>query len=771
VSAAYETKRYVGSRVPRREDPRLLTGRGRFVADVVLPGLVEAMFVRSPVAAARIVSIDVEAARALDGVLAVFTGADLNRDEALWDRALPGFPFPSIQPLAGVDVRFAGDPVVLIIASDRYVAEDAAELVVVEYDERAAVIGRAQALGESEARVHPELESNVAWRAGGPPDAALEAAFAASDHLLDATIDVQRYVAAPIETRGLVADWDPASRRMTVFNSTQTPHQDQLFFAQVLGVGEPQVRVIAQDVGGGFGLKYYNSREEAAVARAARMLARPIRWIEDRHENLAAAASSRDEQLRVRLGLSRDGIIRAAWMEHVADLGAYPQNSIASGGLVSQMFPAAYRVPAYGWAAATVYTNTAGRSAYRGPWLMETVGREVVFDIAARELGLDPIELRRRNMIRADEVPYTSATGHRYERIDPLHTFESALELVDFEGFRERQAAARERGRYLGLGVGTYVEPTGMGGMPFHAEVSTVRLEATGQAVVLAATGSTGNSVETTLAQVVADQLGLALEDVTVLQGDTAVSPPGSGTGGSRSALAAGGAARIAAERVREKVLKIAAHELEAEAQDLVLEHGVVSVIGAPSSGRALSEIAKLAYTDATRLPDGMELGLEMTVRYDPPPMTYAESTHVCVCEVDVDSGLVTLLDYVVGSDCGVLINPMVVEGQLAGGIAQGIGGALLENLPYDEDGNPIAVSFKDYLLPTSEDVPGIRYVHAETPSGTPGGFKGMAEGGAIGSPPAVANAVADALSPFGLRLTRFPFDPETLVRELAAVR
>jgi carbon-monoxide dehydrogenase large subunit len=533
------------------------------------------------------------------------------------------------------------------------------------------------------------------------------------------------------------------------------------------------IRVTMRDVGGAFGQKIPRGREEMVAVLASRRLGVPVKWIEDRQENLMAANHARDEQMTVSLGVDERGCIQAARAEYLGDVGAYPFfPPFVIGHMALTLLPGPYRLAHYGWSGEAVYTNTSGAGAYRGPWMMETVSREIVVDVLARELGMDPAELRRRNLISAADLPYTTITGSEYDRITPLETFEATLEAVGYDAFRKRQRELRAEGRYLGVGICTYVEPTAGGqGSSFGVEAATIRIQPSGKVDVLMGTGSHGHSLETTMVQVVADQLGVPIEDVRLHQGDTEVSPYGGGTAGSRSAVIAGGAARISSARLRTKVLEIAAHMLEAAADDLEIERAVISVKGSPDASLSLAEVARTAYRGPDHLPEGMEAGLEDTSRYAPAAPTFANSTQICTCEVDTETGLVTLLDWVVGGDYGVMINPMVVEGQIAGGVVQGIGGALLEHMPYNQDGTPLAITFKDYLLPTAANVPDIRYVHLETPSDRPGGHKGVGEGGAIGAPAAVVNAVSDALSPLGIIVTDQPLSPDRLLALIDASR
>jgi carbon-monoxide dehydrogenase large subunit len=419
-----------------------------------------------------------------------------------------------------------------------------------------------------------------------------------------------------------------------------------------------------------------------------------------------------------------------------------------------------------------VYTNTVGRAAYRGPWQFETLAREVMLDISARRIGIDPIELRRRNLLRRDDLPYRNPNGMTYDNISPLETFEQALSILDYDAFRAEQAAAREQGRYLGVGVSNYVEPSTPGYGSYGTEAATIRIEPSGKVNVYIAGGSTGNSIETTVVQLTADALGVRIEDVNTIQGDTAVTGFGAGTAGSRSGSMTAGAVNETAAVLRERIRAIAAHKLEAAADDIDLEDSRAFVRGTPSISVSLGEIASLAYFEPFALPPGVPAGLEASARYTAAAMSiWVNASHVCTCEVDPETGRVRLLRYIVSEDCGPMINPDVVEGQIAGGVVQGIAGVLFEHLAYDDDGNPLATTFLDYLVPSAAEVPAIEFGHIETRSPGPGGYKGVGEGGAIGAPPAVVNAVADALAPFGVTFTRLPLSPARIVEALSQAR
>ncbi|SEP10383.1 xanthine dehydrogenase family protein molybdopterin-binding subunit [Trujillonella endophytica] len=758
--------RYAGTRIGRVEDPRLLTGRGTYVDDIRLPGMLHAVFVRSPVARGRILGIDASAALALPGVRHVFTAADLNPDvREQWHTSVgPKSPETPRPPLADTDVRFVGDPVALVLADDRYLAEDAAELVEVDYEQLPAVVDYTRA-AQAQELVHEAHGSNVVGQLAGRPAATLADVFAGAAHVVTDTIHQQAHTAVPMEGRGMVVDYSASTGELTIHAATQAPHEIRLFCSRLLGLPEHRIRVLMRDTGGGFGQKVMVQRDEMALMLVARRAGAPVKWVEDRRENLLAAGMSRHEHADVSMAFDPDGLILAASIDFVSDCGAYPTPwPVGTSAAVGMLFPGPYRVPAASFTATTVYTNTAGRVAYRGPWQFETLAREVLLDNAAREMGMDPAELRRRNLLRTDELPFANPNGMTYDRITPLETFEQALEMLDYDAFRAEQARAREAGRYLGVGMSTYVEPSTPGYGSYATEAATIRIEPSGKVNVYIAGGSTGNSIETTVVQLTADVLGVAIEDVATIQGDTAVTGFGAGTAGSRSGSMTAGAVRDTATILRERMIAIAAHKLEAAPEDIELVRSRASVRGVPGASVTVAELAATAYFDPYSLPPGVPAGLEASARYTAETRSvWVNAAHVCTCEVDPVTGGVTLLRYIVSEDCGPMINPSVVEGQIAGGTVQGIGGALLEHLAYDEDGNPTATTFVDYLLPTATDVPVIEYGHIETMSGGPGGYKGVGEGGAIGAPPAVVNAVADALAPFGARITRLPLTPESL--------
>ncbi|MCU1401507.1 MAG: Carbon-monoxide dehydrogenase (acceptor) [Acidimicrobiales bacterium] len=758
------TPRYIGQAVARKEDPRLLTGQGEYVDDLSLQGMLHVAFARSPHASALIRSIDASAAKELEGVRAVLTGADLNGDAHEMKSSyevLIGSVGPVLEPLASARVKYVGDPVVMVIAESRAIAEDAIELLEIEYDPQTPVIGYETSLA-NETLVHPEMKTNLASVLTSEPDPALDRAFANAVHIVQETIRQHRYINVPMETRGLIASWHSGRGEMTFYSATQLPNEFRTFTTRLLAIPENKIRVIARDVGGGFGQKAFVGREEAAVLLAAKRIGRPLKWIEDRWENLVSANHAREELVHVRIAFDADYRITAVFCDHEEDIGALPASgtSLTTGQMVGMMFPGPYKIPHAGYSTKMIWTNTCGRLPYRGPWMMETVAREIMIDIAARRLGIDALELRRRNTITEADMPYTSATGMSYDRLSIDRTLEKVAAGIDFEAFRIEQGEARAAGRLIGIGLSHLVEPTAAAGGSFGIEVANIRMQPSGYVDVYVGTGNHGQGTETTMAQIVADTLGIEYEKVFVHDGDTDMVPFGGGSGASRTAVLAGAACHAAGAELRGKIVQLAAHYLEAAPEDLEINSGKISVRGTPTHFLEMTEVAFKAYNDSPSLPPGMSPGLEATARHAADGITFANATHACIVEVDPKTYRVKVLRYLVSSDCGVVINPAVVEGQIAGGVIQGIGGVLFEHFAYDENGNPLTTTFMDYLLPTAADVPTIEYAHLETPAKGPGGYKGVGEGGAIASPPAIVNAVADAL---GMDLPSQPLSPSLL--------
>ena len=754
--------RYIGARVPRKEDGRLLTGKGTFVDDVTLPGMLHVAFVRSPIARGRIRTIDTAVARTMPGVEAVLTVADL---DAIPCTLLSFFLVPTEIPvplLARDRVCHVGDPVAMVIATDRYLAEDAASLVAVDYDEEDPVVTLADAMRA--APIHPGTPSNCAAEMGAPADPELEAVLAEAPYLLTRTVRHGRISQSPMETRGVVATRQ-GGEELLVYITCQSPHMIQRVLQQSFALENMAVRVIAKDVGGSFGLKNSPWREEMATIAAVLLLDRPIKWIEDRWENLVSANQAREQEMTTRIAFRKDGTLIAAHADYHSNNGAYPQG--ADANLAVHLFMwAAYKMPRPAFLTRGWYTNTIGLAAYRGPWAMESLARETMLDLAARELGIDPIEIRRRNLITRADQPTVTPLGIPLEDITPAECLDKLLETFDIAAFRQEQAAARRAGCYLGLGIATYIEPTGSAGSmtTMTGELAQVRIEPSGKVTAVMSTHSQGHGTATTMAQVIADQLGVPYEDVTVFEGDSARGGFGPGAAGSRQGVIGGGASLKAAGLLRDKVKAVAAHLLNANPEAITIADGMVHVAGSAEMSRSLREIAAIAYAEPHRLPPGMEPGLEAQYRYQPPPMTMTSAAHACVVEVDAETGFVTILRWICSEDCGVVINPAVVEGQVAGGLAQAIGTVLLEEVRYDARGNPTTVTFKDYMLPAISDVPDFEYVHAHTPAQNVGGFRGVGEGGAIIGPPTLFNAIADALSPFGEVPLTLPLTPTRIL-------
>jgi len=755
--------RYIGQRVPRKEDGRLLTGRGTFTDDVNLPGTLHCAFARSAIARGTIRSIDTSAAMAVEGVHAVLLAKDVDRIPVT---LLSFFLMPmevDTPLLARGRVAHVGEAVALVVARDRYVAEDAASLVVIEYDEEDPVVTIADAMRAGP--IHPDAESNVAAAMGEDEiDDDLAAAIAAAPLDLTRTIVHQRISQAPMECRAVLSA-PYGQNELTVYITCQSPSMVARWLTQALGMPDLDIRVIAKDVGGSFGLKNTPYREEIAVVVASLLLRRPLKWTEDRLEAMTASCQAREQEMTLRIGFAKDGQLLASHGDYSCNNGAYPQGA-DSNVAVHAFLWTAYKMPLYGFNSRGWYTNTNGLCAYRGPWALESLAREAMLDIGARKLGLDPIEVRRRNLVTAADQPRTTMLGMELEDITPSECLEKLLSQFDVAKFRAEQAAARVEGRYLGLGFAAYIEPTGTAGsMPvMTGETAQVRIEPSGKITALMSTHSQGHGTATTMAQVIADRLGVRYEDVTVFEGDSSRGGYGPGAAGSRQGVIGGGASLKAAGLLKDKVKQVAAHLLNASPETVDLVDGEIRVAGAPEMTRSLRDIAEIAYGEPMRLPPGMDTGLEITTRYDPPPCTFTSAAHACVVEVDPDTGFVKILRWISSEDCGTVINPAVVEGQIAGGLAQAIGTVLLEDFHYDARGNPTTATFKDYLLPAISDVPDFEYIHANTPSKASGGFRGVGEGGAIIGPPTLFNAIADALSPFGELPIVLPVTPDRVL-------
>ncbi|AXQ28531.1 xanthine dehydrogenase family protein molybdopterin-binding subunit [Solimonas sp. K1W22B-7] len=755
---------YIGQRVPRKEDTRLLTGRGTYVDDVGLPGMLQVAFHRSPIARGRIKSMDLSVARQLPGVHAVLTAEDLKGfkvDMLSFFLAPPVVPVPV---LATDRVTYVGDPIAMVIAQDRYIAEDAAGLITVEYDEEDPVVTIRDA--KTGSLVHPDTDSNVAAATGSEEiDEDLEAQLKAAPHLVTIEFDHQRISQSPMETRGVVVA-PQGSGELTIYLSCQGPQLNARWFAQAFGMPQTAIRVISKDVGGSFGLKGQPWREEVATVLAAMLLKRPLKWIEDRLENLTAANQAREQEIRLRAAFDGEGHMLASHADYGLNNGAYPQG--ADSNIAVMMFLwGAHKMPVFSFHSRGWFTNTVGLSAYRGPWAIESLAREVLLDRAARQMGMDAIELRRRNLIRRSDQPCTTPMGLELEDISPAECLDVLLQKVDVAAFRVEQAEARKQGRYLGLGFATYIEPTAgsTGVAVLMSESAHIRIEPTGTVTAVVSTHSQGHGTQTTMAQVIAERLGVRFDDVSVYEDDSSRGGYGSGAYGSRQAVAGGGACIRAADLLLEKVRLAASHLLGVKPEQIMLREGVIHVLDGNEKTVSLRDLADIAYGDPDRLPAGMDAGLEVQYRYRPPPITMTSAAHACIVEVDAETGFVKIKRWVTSEDCGVMINPSVVEGQIAGGLAQAIGSVLMEEVSFDARGNPTAVTYKDYMLPTIFDIPDFEYHHeASQPSKAEGGFRGVGEGGCIVGPPTLVNAIADALAPFGELKLEFPLTPSRLL-------
>jgi carbon-monoxide dehydrogenase large subunit len=783
MSTAERPAQYVGARLPRVEDGRYLRGVGRFVDDLRLPGMLHAAFFRSPHAHARIVSIDVERARSLPGVVDVVTGADL----ADVPPFTAGLPRPEVKAnsrhaLPTDRVQRAGEAVAAVVATSRYVAEDACALVEVEWEPLPVITDAEASLAPDAPLLHEDAESNnfahIEFEHGD-----VAAAFARADRVFSKRFHHGRFHAAPLETRGIVAEYDPGNGSFTMWTSSQVPHLTRSLLAHALGLTfENGLRVIAPDVGGGFGLKIHLFPEDLVVPCLARRTGRPVKWIEDRYESLAASTHAKEIVMDLELATTSDGKFLAFRGRYVGDAGAYaiyPWTPLVDSLCAAVMLPSLYDVPAARFEVDAAYTNKCPTGAYRGVgWTSGQTARELLVDEAARGLGIDPMELRLKNTIGNE--PYVSATGCRYDGGSYAEAQRQAMEAVGYDAFRERQRTLREEGRYVGIGFSPFLEPGGWSGdmakrmgFPFdYMDAATVSVEPDGSVTVTLGLHSHGQAHETTFAQLVADRLGVKVESVRVVEGDTAATAYGTGTWGSRSAVVGGGALTRSAAEARAKMVAIAAHALEASPEDIEIYDGTATVKGSPDKSISVTMIAYTAYFGAFvggSRPPGLDPALTATRSYEPPE-SYANGCIAAVVEVDAETGLVTLERVVVVDDCGVMLNPTIVEGQIAGAVAQGIGGALYEDLPYDENGQFLAGTLLDYLYPTTMEIPGIEIHHIETPSTvTEGGIKGVGEGGTIAAPAAVVNAVADALSPLGVTIDRTPLSPDRVLSLIRA--
>ncbi len=767
-------ERLFGQSVKRREDARFITGKGNYVDDVKLPGTTHAAFVRSPHAHARIRNIDTSAAKQVKGVVAVYTGKDLVAGGVKplpvgW--LIPNMKVPARNVIAVDRARHMGEAVAVVIAESPYIARDAADLVEVDYEPLPANADASKATQTG--AVHDEIADNVCFRWQLGDKAATDKAFAGAAKVVKQSFRNHRLIPNAIEPRAALASANPGTGEITLWLTTQNPHVHRLLMAAfVLGMPEHKLRVISPDVGGGFGSKIFVYPEECVVTWASRELNRPVKWTADRREAFLTDAHGRDHFSDAEMALSADGRILGLRVKTIANMGAYL--SLFAPAIPTYLYgtllAGAYQTPAVHVDVTSVFTNTTPVDAYRGAGRPEACYLvERMVDLSAHALGMDPVEIRRKNFIPKDKFPYQTPVAVQYDSGDYDAALDKALGIFDYAAFRKEQEQARKQGRYLGVGFSTYVEACGLapsqvaGALGAQAglyESATVRVHPTGKVTVFTGSHSHGQGHETTFAQVAADELQLPLEDVEIVHGDTGQVPFGMGSYGSRSGPVGTAAVYMSTQKIKEKAKKIAAHLLEANEADVVYEAGKFSVKGSPGRHKTFGDVALMAYL-AHNMPKNLEPGLEAISFFDPGNFVFPFGTHVCVVEVARDTGHVKVVRYIAVDDLGRVINPMIVDGMVHGGIVQGVSQALWEHAEYDENGQLITGSFMNYAMPHADDMPKLEVARTETPSPVnPLGIKGAGETGTIASTPAVANAVMDALSPFGITHLDMPLTP-----------
>ncbi len=775
---------WVGRPALRKEDRRLLRGAGTYIDDVPEPrGTLHLAVLRSPYAHARIRAIRTSGAESLDGVAAVATGADVARTIPPFaaDHEKPGFKVSHRPVLATDTARFVGDGVALVLAENPYVAEDALGLVSVDYEQLPAVSGVEEALEPGAPRVHAELADNVLVE-GGDRTGGFDAAFGAAGHVLRERFRFNRVAGMALEPRGCLAVYEKSDDAVTLWTATQVPHLTRLGIARYLGWPEGRIRVAAPDVGGGFGPKMYLYPEELLAAAMAREHRRPVKWIEDRLEDFLTTLQARDHVYDVAVAHDGDGAVRAVEVDVLVNSGAYSTYPMGTGLEPFQgplNMPGPYRFRHFAFTCKGVATHTCPTGAFRGvsaPCV--AMAMEGMMDRIARRLGLDRAEVRRRNLVRPDEFPYVNAVGQRYVTGSYAECLDRALEIADYPGYLAARPPGRPAdGRYRGIGIAVVTELGGQGAARYKArgladlpgfDTARVGLEPDGRVLATTSFASQGQGHETAFAQIAADALGVSIDDVAVRGGDTRDSPFGTGTFASRGAVVAGGAVMRASGALRDRIRNFAAHLLEASPDDIVLDDGHAHVRGVREMRVSFRDVARAAYglTESMQLPDGEEFGLEAAAVYDPPASSISNACHVACVGVDAATGLVDVERYVVVHDCGRVVNPLLVKGQVQGGVAQGLGQALFEEVRYDGQGQMLSGTLMDYMVPTALDVPALEMEHVESPAtDNIGGFKGAGEGGVIGALPAIACAVGDALAPLGANVNRLPLRPDTVLR------
>jgi aerobic carbon-monoxide dehydrogenase large subunit len=767
--------KFVGMPIKRREDPRLITGTATYVDDLHLPGMAFMEILRSPYAHARIVGIDTQPTRQDPRVLAVLTGDDITEVPgplSIGELDLPNLKVPKHYPLAVGKVRHVGEPVAVVVATDRYAARDALDRITVDYEPLPAAVAMEQALQPGAPVLHEEWNDNLAYTfemTAGDIDRALrEAEVTIRQRILN-----QRLAPLAMEGRGVVASYHAAKRSLELWSSTQVPHILRTYVATTLHLPENRVRVIAPEVGGGFGSKADIYAEDMLAAYLAMRLRRPVKWTEDRRENFVATIHGRDQIQDVELTAKRDGTITGLHARVLADMGAYYQFFTPSiPTLTGLLAPGCYKIPNFRFDLRGVFTNKTATDAYRGAGRPEATHLiERMIDLLAMELNMDPVAVRRKNFPAPSEFPFTTASGLSYDSGNYQASLDKAVELIDYRRFREEQVRLRQQGKYLGVGFSTYVEICGVGPSSSISiggwESATVRVEPTGMVTVLTGTSPHGQGQETSFAQIVADELGVDIDDVTVVHGDTAIVQYGIGTFGSRATAVGGAALMLSLAKVQDKSKKIAAQILEASPADMVFEAGRIYVRGSPDRGVSFIQVANAAYR-GLNLPPDTEPGLEATSSFEPSNFTFPFGAHACIVEVDAETGDIAIKRYVAVDDCGRVLNPLLVDGQVHGGIAQGLAQALFEEVVYDENGQLMTGTLMDYAVPKASFLPHFDTDRTVTPSPVnPLGVKGVGEAGTIACSPAIVNAVVDALSPLGLRHIDMPLKPEKIWRIL----
>jgi aerobic carbon-monoxide dehydrogenase large subunit len=764
---------YVGRRLKRVEDPRLITGKGTYTDDLRLPGLKHVAILRSPYAHARVGRIDTTAAKAIPGVIAALTGADVNAACGLvpCGAAIPDLKAPKHTVLAGDRVYFVGHAVAVVVADDPYIARDALDAIDVEYDPLPVVTNPEEAVKSGTPLTHPDLGTNIAYThvvAGGTD---IDEAFRKADRVIKHRLYHQRLTPMTIEPRAVVASYSAGEETLTIWSSTQVPHYLRTLLPGMIGVPENRLRIVAPEVGGGFGAKLNIYAEEALCGHLAKRLNVPVKWIESRRENAASTIHGRDQIGEYEVAVKSDGTILGLKSKTIADLGSYLQLlTPAIPTLTGLVLTGCYKIPAVKMEIVGVYTHKMSTDAYRGAGRPEaTYLIERLMDVVAKECGVDRIDLRLRHFPSPSEFPFATSCGLVYESGNYQGALMKARELAGWEKLMAHRAEARAAGRLSGIGVSTYVEICGMGpsaAMPAGGwEWASVRMELSGKVTVITGVSPHGQGQETSFAQVTADRLGIPIEDIVVLHGDTNIAHYGRDTYGSRGMAVGGGALVMCIDKVVAKAKTLAAHLLETTADHVEFEKGIFSAPGVSTREIAWPELTAGAYV-AKNLPSGVEPGLEASSFFEPQNFTFPFGTHICAVDIDRDTGQVTITKYVAVDDCGPQINPLLVEGQVQGGIAQALGQALFEQTIYDEDGQLLTGEFMDYPLPRAVDIPDYVIGHTVTPStSNPLGVKGVGEAGTIGATPAIANAVLDALEPLGITHLDLPMTPERVWR------